>query len=325
MRFWVTLCLLAVMGCGGSRDPDVNPQVFQTAERARAQREARQQAAWAELAVSILKTDRPDVSASAAVPFAVDIEAGGHKQNIDLMPLEAALSVRDANASAILRAHLQEAVAEFDQQRLTQMGFEGAKKLLSPHLMSTAEMAGSAVPHQPTALAGLVWIVVARWSGEHHTPVGEPLLAAWKVSIEQVRKAAMENLASTLDVSLIVTTPFGPAGKIGNLRPDANAAVILLPQFLELVRKTWDCRENLLVMVASRQDVRFIASGNPRLAALVCPAWHRHLSGLPAPLVTTLVLLRDDGLFPFVYQAPASSTKAATTAATTRPKPYIVH
>jgi len=57
-------CGAVLAGCGSQAGPDVNTQVFETAEQARANREAKFIAGWNQTALAILQSDRPDVAAT---------------------------------------------------------------------------------------------------------------------------------------------------------------------------------------------------------------------------------------------------------------------
>ena len=64
----------------------------------------------------------------------------------------------------------------------------------------------------------------------------------------------MANLKSEVaskGAELFETTRFGPTGQVGTLKPGAEPAVILLPEFLAAVRQAWNTSDSLAVLLAT--------------------------------------------------------------------------
>jgi hypothetical protein len=78
-------------------------------------------------------------------------------------------------------------------------------------------------------------------------------------------------------------------------------AVVLLPEFLAHVRQAWGTQENLALLLAAQDQVRFTEAGNKRLLDLLWPQWR---NALDRGLVTRLVMLADSGITALDYTPP---------------------
>jgi hypothetical protein len=102
----------------------------------------------------------------------------------------------------------------------------------------------------------------------------------------------------------------GPAGKVGYLKPGVEAAVVLLPEFLDLVRQAWGTQDDLALMLAAEDQVRFTEAGNKRLLDLLWPQWRLPLM---RGLSTRLVMLTEGGVTALDYAPPLYVPGGGTT------------
>ncbi len=327
----LTTATLGLAGCPGPQAPDSHPEAFQTARQASVKHLAEQLEATKDLTIDIVKFERPDVTATKGDAGTINLDADGQHKSVDLAPLQGALLVEGAKKRDILLSHLHTQLAPFDQDRLRAMGFEKAKTILQPRLVSREELRDLAQPLGPTAalhsvnvIADLTWTPMAELGGgAPPQPVSAQVLADWKVDWPAVDKAALENLKPALTEANLLTTSFAPMGKAGGIAPGANPAIILLPGFLPLVQKTWQSQDSLVILASSARDIRFVDQHNEKLLAVLYPGWQSRAKSLRDPLSTLPILLDDKGFSVFDYTAPSS--KPATQAAPSTKPVFIVH
>jgi len=139
---------------------------------------------------------------------------------------------------------------------------------------------------------------------------------AWGVDAAAVDDAAMANLAAGLPEDLFETTPLPPTGRAGRLLDHVEPAVLLLPEFLKRVRAAWGTDDDLVVLMTSGMDVRFIEAGNRKLLDMLEPSWRQRLSAAPAPLCRSLLKIDDKGIRSWAAEPPP--TQPAPTQPATR-------
>lgn len=331
-----------ILGGCETPPPDANPQVFQTISQTAELRHSQQLREWKQAAITVTKEERPDVSVSEGTGFAITVEADGASQVIDLSPLLPVLSAQSGRTDEIVRRHLAQQLPRFDQQRLAHRSLESVRGRLRPMLVSAdqlsqlaAMLGGTTRPHAPLVAAGLNWVAAVRWQEAGPlTPVGPEALAAWGVSAEQVGQMALANLHSGMHDKVFETVSFSTGGRVGNLKAGTEPAFILLPEFLAAVRQAWKSEEDLVVLLASPGDVRFLESSNTRLLDMLYPQWQRALETTAQPLCRRPLLLSNQGVSEFAYNPPVQIRQLAATRPTTQPatrpgmpkitpKPYI--
>ena len=300
--------LLLAGGCGDT-PPDTNIEVFQTIDEAVVARRAQQAKIWQETAASMIQTDRPDVKASPGEAFSVAVEADGVRHAIDLSPVADSLSAQNARSNEILREHVRRQLPVFDQQRMAKLPLEQVRSRIRPMLingkrldeMSTSVTGGVPLPAKHV-VADLYYLPAVRWQpGGVASPVGPQALRAWQLSVDEVDRLAMDNLRGELNGELFETSGIASTGKVGYLKRGVEAGVVLLPEFLARVRTDWGTQENLAVLIASEEQVRFTEANNERLLNMMWPQWR---AALERGLSTKLVMLTDTGLAPLDYTPP---------------------
>ena len=330
----LTIASFGLAGCAGPQAPDSHREAFQNTQQASAKHLAEQLEATKDLAIDILKFERPDVTATKGDAGTINLEADGQRKSVDLASLQGALLVEGAKKRDILLNHLHRQLAPFDQDRLRAMGFDRAKTILVARFVSRDELRDLSQPLGPTAalhtvnvIADLTWTPMAELGGgAPPQPVSSQVLAAWKVEWTAVDKSALDNLKPDLTEANLLTTSFAPIGKAGGIAPGVNPAVILLPEFLALVQKAWQTQDNLVILASSARDVRFVEQHNEKLLTVLYPGWQSRAKSLRDPLSTLPILIDDKGFTVFDYNAPASkpATNPTTPPVTTKPA-YIVH
>jgi hypothetical protein len=323
---------LLVVGCG-PKAQDSHTEVFQTAQQGAAERLARQLQAHKELAVSVLRFSRPDVTAKPADGTSITVSADGVTRAIDLAPIEDQLLHHENEQRAIVRKYLDEQMRPFDFERLKGMGFGKVQKQVAFALVNDrtlAEMqkqAGDSPLLQSKVVTNLYRVTVVR--REQPAAVTVPLTAAlaeaWRTPAEQVDAAATQNLRESLATAgdnLVETLAFGPRGKSGSLKSGVDPAVILSPEFLKAVQGAWKSTDNLVLFAPSGTGITFVEEHNAGLLELLVPQWKKILVSTPNPLSDQLLLRDGEKLSVYAY-TPA--TKPSTKPAATKPAPYIVH
>src|SRR5207302_688562 len=109
--------------------------------------------------------------------------------------------------------------------------------------------------------------VIRRTNPEVVVPMTAALAEAWGVSPVEVDAAALHNLRQELSSagdSLFETITYGPLGRTGELKPGTDVAVILLPEFLTAVQKTWNSNDDLVLCVPGSAGISFAEKGNTK-------------------------------------------------------------
>ena len=318
--------VLALAGCEGANTPDANPQVFQTIQSVADQRRIQQQAVWKDVAVDALKVDRPDLQATPGEEFSVTLSADGVTRVVDLTPAWDLLVAQPERATQILRNQLTTELPAFDQQRMMALTPERVRGMVRPMLLTgreaddfsrsaAAASEGDAVPRTVVS-ADLYWAPAIRWEAGTKTPVSQNALRTWKLERAEVEAAAMANLKNEVaskGAEWFETTRFGPTGQVGTLKPGAEPAVILLPEFLATVRRAWNTSDSLAILLATRDNVRFAESGNTVLLDMLYPAWKEQTDANPNALSRRVLLLSDQGLGVFADYRPPVRINVVTT------------
>ena len=329
-RVGAVFALMALAaGCPPRTGPDSHTEVFLTPDQIRAQREAKLIAQWKVTAVSLVKGERPDIVASATDPFGVTLGADGQTMAVDLLPLKPALLAPNANSEEILRPPLMARVVAFDQQRLAALGYQRARAMLAPRLIAAEEatqlaanLGEATLPRLRSLPAGGHWTPVVCWPGsDHFAALSSLVIKAWSIDPPMIEQQALDNIRGQVDEQAIRTMPLGLDGKLGVLQSPTNAAVVLRPEFLALVRRTWQTDDDLVMLIAGRNDVRFVRRNDQATLNMIQPFWQSRLAQPPRAICTSPVLLSDRGLQRFV-SATTSTSQAVTRPAT---RAYITH
>jgi hypothetical protein len=303
------LVLTLATGCADNA-PDANTEVFRTVDEVAAARRARQQEVWKETAASIIQTERPDVTASpASDAFAITVEADGVRHVIDLAPIAEPLAGQSTRSTEILREHLRRQLPAFDQQRMAGLPLAAMRPRIRAILINgthldetTSAVTGGASLPAKNVIYDLHWLPAVRWqTGGVATPIGPDALKAWSISLDELHRIALDNLRGELTGELFDTSTMGSSGNVGYLRPGVEAAVVLLPEFLARVRQAWGTQDNLAIMIAAEDQIRFTESGNKRLLDMLWPQWRNVLQ---RGLCTRLVMLADTGITHLDYTPP---------------------
>jgi hypothetical protein len=315
---FVLISWMFVAGCADNA-PDANVEVFQTVNEVAAARRARQVQIWKDAAASMMQTERADVKATpAAEGFAIDVEADGLRHQIDLSPIAEPLAAESARSTEVLREHLRRQLPAFDQQRMAKLPLERVRPRIRPVLVNSvrldeasAAFAGDAPLPAKHVIFDLYWIPAVRWQQRAvATPVGPEALKAWQIPLEDLQRIALDNLRGEVKGELFDTSAMGPAGNVGYLKPGVEAAVVLLPEFLHLVRQAWGTEDNLALMLAAEDQIRFTEAGNKRLLDLLWPQWR---GVLMRGLSTRLVMLTEGGITGLDYTPPLYVPGGGTT------------
>ena len=327
------LVLATANGCSSETAPDSNTGVFQTPEKAAGARRQKLELDWQELALKIANAERPDIKTIKAPGFAIKMSADGVERTIDLAPLTERLTSAFGREREPIREYLAEQVPPLDRARLKALGFERAKRMLHVQLANTKQTAAMTLPDTKQApitnrvVIDLNWAPVVRWPGtaSAQTPVDAELVAAWGVSADQVSEAALANLRAALaneGNTTFETVDLPGMGRYGSLRGGADAAYLILPEWLAGVRKAWGTTDDLVISLPSRTTANFLERKNEKLFNRLLPDWTRRYAAVNEPMISTLILAGDGGLTLLEYKAP--STKPATAPAT-KPRVYIVN
>ena len=228
------------------------------------------------------------------------------------------------------------------------MSLQSVRTRVRPMLINGAQIQDltlqlGAAPPTRTIFADLYWIAVVRWDAPRPaTPIGNKLSAAWKISSDELAKLAMENLAGDPVEGTFEVTSFGTLGKVGTLKQKTDPAILLSPNFLTAARKALDTTDNLALLVATAEDVRFMPAGEKRLLDSIYPNWRGIVTNNKRALAKQPLLLSDGGMAGMNYSPPVMLIRPASMPTTnpmqnfinrrpsTRPaakpagKPYIV-
>lgn len=339
----IPLLICLIVGCNDYNTPDVHRDVFKTPEQMALAHRAENQKAWQELAVSMVKSDRPDISAKEATgSFGVILSGDGIEQAVDLTPVEDELIHHSDREQQTLRTKLTDEYRHFDTQRFRALGFDSVRSRIYPQLVNGAQLADmetqtahpgppgeTATIHSTPVVVNLFWVPVVRNdAGETLLPIDRELIQTWKTTPAAVDDAAITNLRARLKqyTTPIDTISLSSLGQSGSLKNGLGAEVILLSDFLDAVRADWKTQDDLVLFVPTRTSALVAERHNDKLLEKLLPEWKKLLPSASDPLCDQFLLRSSEGLSFFSY-TPATQPSAipATTPATTKPQVYIVH
>jgi hypothetical protein len=321
--------LSLTVGCG-HQGKDVHTEVFQTPEQVAGERREKLLASHKELAISVLKFSRPDITAKPAEKGEITVSADGVTQAIDLTPLENELAQNATKERAVLRRYLEEQIKSFDERCVREMGFKKARPFIRFALANETGMeamrksVGGAKLHETAILPSLYRVAVVRRPGSE-VALTEEVISAWHTDAAALDAAAFETLSREIHEAgdkLFETIDYSTIGRTGSLR--ADAAVILSPDFLPAVQKAWQTRDDLVILAPSARGVQFIEEHADRIMPIVMPSWQRLLATTPDPLFNPMLLRTKEKLTAYAPPATATAPAAASQPAT-KPHAYIVH
>lgn len=329
LSFTVAALVAGLAGCS-HQDKDAHTEVFQTPDQVAGERREKLLAAHKELAVSVLKFSRPDLTTKPADGATISVSADGVTEPIDLEPVEAELAQNTTKERAVLRKYLDEKLKAFDERRVRETGFEKAKPFIRFALANETAMeamrksVGGAKLHETAILPGLYRVAVVR-QPNCEVVLTEEVVSAWHTDAAALDAAAFDTLGREIHEAgdkLFETINYSTIGRTGSLR--ADAAVILSPDFLPAVQKAWQTKDDLVILAPSPRGVQFIEQHADRLMPIVMPSWLRLLTTTPDPLFSPMLLRTKDKLNAFAPPATATAPTAASQPAT-KPHAYIVH
>lgn len=321
----ILVLIFLAMGCADTA-PDANVEVFQTVDDVAARRRARQSQIWQETAATMIETERPDVSAApTAERFAVTVETDGVREEIDLSPISESLAAESTRSTEILREHLGRHLAGFEQRRMSKLPLSKVRPRIRPLLINgtrldqtSAALTGGAPLPAKHIVFDLYWVPAVRWQDDGvATPVGPEALKAWQISLDELQRIALENLRGQVKGELFETSSIGGAGHIGYLNPGVEAAVVILPEFLDHVRQAWGTQDNLALLLISEDEIHFAEAGNRRLLDLMWPQWRNVMDD---GLSRRLVMLADGGVTALDYTPPLYIPGGSTRPSVVAPK-----
>jgi hypothetical protein len=321
--------------CTSQTGPDANVEVFKTPEEAGAYRRQKLVSEWQELAARIANAERPDIRTGKVDTFALSSSADGVERRIDLTPLAESLSGNPGKERETIWGFVSKELQALDRDRLIRIGFERARPMIWPQLANGKHLSELGIPGRregPVAaqvVINLYNVPVVRWpDGEGRTAIDSGVVSEWKVSEDQVIAAGLENLKRAFERNSDVfdTVDLPGMGRYGSLRSGADAAVVLLPEFLAKVRKTWGTADDVVLFLPSRMSVMFVEAKNTRLLDRMIPQWESLYTKVTDPLIPTLVVASDAGLKLSTYRpttrpATAPGVKPAAQPGAPAPKP----
>jgi hypothetical protein len=325
-RYFLLVLVCAVLaGCHPEKN-DSHTDVFQTPDQLAAGRRKEQLKAHAELAISLLHFERPDVQAQAT-DSGITVQADGVQRQIDLLPIEDELEHQTNQERPILHRYLQEQLRTFDQQRLASMSFAAVRpmvryQLVNPVIFNQMQKDYSGSPLcTAQVVANLIRLTVVQ-RDQMTIPVNQELVKSWHVNdaeLDAAAQAGLRQMITAAGQSLFETINYPTFGDCGTLKVDG--AVILSPDFLTTVRQQWQVNDNLVIFMPWSKNVQFVASKNQKLLGLLNPQWQKVIASMADPLYRLLLLRSSDSIAVYVYE-PA--TKPAATKPATKPHIYIV-
>ena len=332
-RIALVIPLALLLSACSHSGQDSHTEVFKTAQDAAADRLASQLQAHKDLAVSVLRFSRPDIDAKAAEGTSITVAADGVTRSIDLAPIEEQLLQHQPEQRAILRKFLDEQLRPFDFDRLKSLGFAKVRSQITLLLVNDQALnemqsqAGYSPLRQQQIVTNLYRVAAVRTPGAIQpvtVPITDALAVAWQVSAAEVDAEAFHNLGAALTGAgddLFETIGFGARGKSGSLKSSVDPAVILLPEFLATVHKSWNSSDNLVLFAPSPTGITFVEEHNQKLLDLLVPQWMKILVSTPSPLSSQLLLRDAQKISLFAY----TPTTQPAPKPTTRPTTYIVH
>ena len=316
--------MVLAAGCSEPSTPDSNAQVFQTVNEVAAARRAQQQKNWKQSALDVMRDERPDISVALDSGLAIILTADGVRQRIDLAELSSALTAQPDQTDLILREYILKQLIPFDQERLARMSFDSVRKWIRPMLFNGQDVQeistqlGSQPPTR-TIFADLYWVAVVRWDAPRPaTPIGPKAVASWNIPADEISKLALSNLAADPVEGKFEVTSFATFGKVGSLKANADPAILLSPNFLAAARRALDTSDNLALLLATPQDVRFLPANDKRLLDSLYPNWKSIITNNRKALAKQPLLLSEQGITGLTYAAPVTLIRP-TSMPTTNP------
>jgi hypothetical protein len=242
--------------------------------------------------------------------LAISLVADGIRHSVDLSDLAPALTAQPDQTYVILREHLSKQLIPFDQERLAHMSFESIRKRIRPMLANGADVQDLTVqlgsqPPMRTIFGDLYWIPVARWDAPRPgTPIGPKVLAAWKIASDEINKLALSNLAADPVEGTFEVASFGTLGRIGTLKASTDPAILLSPNFLAVAQRALNTNDNLALLLATSEDVRFLPASDKRLLDSIYPNWKSIITNNRKALAKQPLLLSDAGISGLNYAPP---------------------
>jgi hypothetical protein len=332
-RFALVIPFAMLLSSCSHPGQDSHTEVFKTAQDAAADRLKQQLQAHKEQAISILRFSRPDIDAKPAEGTSITIAADGLTRSIDLAPIEEQLLAHQTEQRAILRKFLDEQLRPFDFDRLKSLGFAKVRSQITFLLVNDQTLgemqsqAGYSPLLRQQIVTNLYRVAVVRTPGAAQgitVPATDSLSVAWQVSASEIDAEAHHNLRTALASAgddLIETIAFGPRGKSGSIKSSVDPAIILLPDFVTAVQKSWNTTDNLVLFAPSPTGITFVEEHNQKLLDLLVPQWMKILVSTPSPLSSQLLLRDAQKISLFAY----TPTTQPTPKPATRPTTYIVH
>jgi hypothetical protein len=146
---------------------------------------------------------------------------------------------------------------------------------------------------------------VVRWDAARPaTPIGSKALAAWNTGSDDINKLALSNLASDPVEGTFEVTSFATFGKIGTLKASTDPAIVLSPNFLPAARRALGTSDDLALLLATAEDVRFMPASDKRLLDSIYPNWKSIITNNRKALAKQPLLLTDAGISGLNYAAP---------------------
>ena len=308
--FPVIVLIALLAGCSEPATPDTNTHVFKTVDEVAAERKAAQQKNWKQSAIDILKDERPDITAMPENDLTISLFADSLRHRVDLSEVSSALTAQPDKTYNILREYLGKKLIPFDQDRLSRASFDSVRKRIRPMLLNGPDLQDLTInlgsqPPTRTIVGDLYWIPVVRWDAPRPpTPIGPKVIQAWKTAIDEVNKLALSNLANDPVEGTFEVTSFGTLGKVGTLHEKVDPAIILSPSFLSAARQALQTSDDLALLPATVEDVRFLPASDKRLLDSIYPNWKSITTNNSKALAKQPLLLSDAGIGVLNYAPP---------------------
>jgi hypothetical protein len=330
MRYLSLFLLVLPLGCTEPATPDTNTGVFRTVDEVAAERRAQQQKNWKQSAIDVLHDERPDIVATAEKDLAITLAADAMRERLDLSDLAPALTAQPDQTFVILREYISRQLVPFDQERLAHMSFESVRKRVRPMLINGADVQEltaqlSSQPATRTIFGDLYWLPVVRWDAPRPaTPIGPKAIAAWNIATDELNKLALANVAADPIEGTFEVTSFATLGKVGTLKASTDPAILLSPRFLAAARRALDTTDDLALLMATPEDIRFLPASDKRLLDSIYPSWRQVITNNRKALAKQPLMLSDAGISGLNYSAPVMLIRP-TSMPTTNPMQNFIN
>ncbi|HEV8379672.1 MAG TPA: hypothetical protein VGP99_12540, partial [Tepidisphaeraceae bacterium] len=97
---------------------------------------------------------------------------------------------------------------------------------------------------------------------------------------------------------------FGTLGRIGTLKASTDPAILLSPNFLAVAQRALNTNDNLALLLATSEDVRFLPASDKRLLDSIYPNWKSIITNNRKALAKQPLLLSDAGISGLNYAPP---------------------